>query len=236
MLKGYRDAITTNLGSLIYGSLVLTFCRLVRYAVEAGTRASKNSNNTVMYLLCCICRCCASLLERLVRYISKFAYMDVAMNSSTYCEAALNAAHLVATSGVGLVVLEGTMWVFTFCGTGGSAAASGTVAWLLVTSLPKYSDPSSSTHVADPQSVVLAAAIIGVLVALPILHILDTVADTMFYCNALGPKRNEVAVETEREVLLMEAQRRHEQNSDICTRCIKDNCPAICGPKQAAHF
>lgn len=235
MLAGYRDAITTNLGSLIYGSLVLTFFRLVRYAVEAGNRAAKNSNNSVMYLLCCLCRCCAGCLENLARYISKFAYMDVAMNSSNYCEAALQASYLIISSGLGLTILESTMWVFTFCGTGGSAAASGAVAWLLVTSLPKYSDPSSSTHIADAQSVVLAAAILGVLVALPILHILDTVADTMFYCNALGPKRNEVAAESERQTMLTEAQKR-EQDSDICTRCINATCPALGGPKQAAHF
>lgn len=235
MLRGYYDAITCHLGSLIYGSIVLTCCRLVRYVVEAGTRAAKSSRNTVMYLLCCICRCCASCLEGVARYISRFAYMDVAMNASNYCEAAVHASQLILSSGVGLAVLESTLWLFTFCGIGGSAIASGAAVWLLVTSLPKYSDPTSSTYVEDEQSVILAAAIIGCLVAFPILHVLDTVADTMFYCNAAGTKRDELAAASEKDTLLLQEQQPREES--IFTKCIECRTPALCcGPKTAAPY
>lgn len=189
MLKGYFDAVTFHLGSLIFGSLLLTFCRVIRWIASIVSEAAKDSGNQVVRVLCCCFLCCVSCLETLLKYTSKFAYMDIAMNSTNYCAGASHAAELMFSSGAGLGMLEGTLWIFSFVGIGGSGAASAVIAWLLATSVPPLNDASSPEYIANVKSTVIAAGIVGCIVAIPFMHVFDTVADTMFYCDSVEHKR-----------------------------------------------
>eukprot|EP00930_Biecheleria_cincta_P002610 TRINITY_DN103614_c0_g1_i1.p1 TRINITY_DN103614_c0_g1~~TRINITY_DN103614_c0_g1_i1.p1 ORF type:complete len:629 (+),score=83.81 TRINITY_DN103614_c0_g1_i1:86-1972(+) len=189
MLKGYCDAVTYHLGSLIYGSLLLTFTRIVRWIAQIVSEAAKDSGNQVVRLLCCCFLCCVSCLEWVLQFTSKFAYMDIAMNSTNYCTGATHAAELILSSGAGLATLEGTLWIFSFVGAGGSGTASAAIAWLLATSVPPFNDASNPAHIADVKSTAIAAGIVGCLVAIPFMHVFDTVADTMFYCDSVEHKR-----------------------------------------------
>lgn len=189
MLKGYCDALTYHLGSLLFGSLLLTFTRIISWIAQIVSEAAKDSGNQVVRCLCCCFICCVSCLEWILKYTSKFAYMDVAMNSTNYCAGASHAAELVLSSGSGLATLEGTLWIFSFVGIGGSGAASAVVAWLLATAVPPFNDASDPAHIANVKSTAIAAGIVGCLVAIPFMHVFDTVADTMFYCDSVEHKR-----------------------------------------------
>lgn len=218
MLKGYFDAVTYHLGSLIFGSLILTFCRVIRWIAAIVSEAAKDSGNQVVRILCCCFTCCVSCLEWILKYTSKFAYMDIAMNSTNYCAGASHAAELILSSGSGLGMLEGTLWIFSFVGIGGSGAASAVVAWLLATAVPPFNDASNSAYIANVKSTAIAAGILGCLVAIPFMHVFDTVADTMFYCDSVEHKRASAVDDEE------------GQNGGACWHCL-----GASGAKSAAR-
>ena len=83
--KGLLWATIYHMGSLCFGSLLLTICQVIRYIMEQASRDRENQNLLAQCLLCmgqCLVRC----LEDLIRHISKTAYMVMGLTGEDFCK------------------------------------------------------------------------------------------------------------------------------------------------------
>ncbi|XP_039042280.1 CTL-like protein DDB_G0274487 [Hibiscus syriacus] len=113
LMKSLRYAITTSFGSICYGSLFTAAIRTLRWEIR-GFR-SKIGNNEC--LLCCV-DFLFQLVETLVRFFNKYAYVQIAIYGKGFNRSARDAWELFQSIGVealvaydcsGAVLLMGTI-------------------------------------------------------------------------------------------------------------------------------
>ncbi|KAK1278475.1 hypothetical protein QJS04_geneDACA020840 [Acorus gramineus] len=113
LLKSLRYAVTTSFGSICYGSLFTAAIRTLRWKIR-GLR-SKIGNNEC--LLCCV-DFLFNIVETLVRFFNKYAYVQMAVNGKSFNHSARDAWELFQSTGIealvaydcsGAVLLMGTL-------------------------------------------------------------------------------------------------------------------------------
>ncbi|XP_057528648.1 uncharacterized protein LOC130807460 [Amaranthus tricolor] len=113
LMKSLRYAVTTSFGSICYGSLFTAAVRTLRWEIR-GVRAKIGNNEC---LLCCI-DFVFHLVETLVRFFNKYAYVQIAVSGKSFNHSARDAWELFQSTGVealvaydcsGAVLLMGTV-------------------------------------------------------------------------------------------------------------------------------
>ncbi|KAK7843107.1 ctl-like protein [Quercus suber] len=113
LIKSLQYAVTTSFGSICYGSLFTAAIRTLRWEIR-GVR-SKIGNNEC--LLCCV-DFLFHLVETLVRFFNKYAYVQIAVYGKSFNHSARDAWELFQSTGVealvaydcsGAVLLMGTL-------------------------------------------------------------------------------------------------------------------------------
>ncbi|CAA3022787.1 CTL DDB_G0274487 [Olea europaea subsp. europaea] len=99
LMHSLRYAVTTSFGSICYGSLFTAAIRTLRWEIR-GLR-SKIGNNEC--LLCCV-DFLFHLVEFLVRWFNKFAYVQIATNGKSFNNSAKDAWELFQSTGVEALV------------------------------------------------------------------------------------------------------------------------------------
>ncbi|VFQ83439.1 unnamed protein product [Cuscuta campestris] len=113
LLNSLRYAITTSFGSICYGSLFTAAIRALRWKIR-GVRSKIGKNEC---LLCCV-DFLFHLVETLVRFFNKYAYVQIAVYGKNFNNSAKDAWELFQSTGVealiaydcsGAVLLMGTL-------------------------------------------------------------------------------------------------------------------------------
>ncbi|KAK4777727.1 hypothetical protein SAY87_017914 [Trapa incisa] len=99
LLNSLRYALTTSFGSICYGSLFTAAIRTLRWEIR-GFR-SKIGNNEC--LLCCV-DFLFHLVETLVRFFNKYAYVQIAVSGKSFNQSARDAWELFQSTGVEALV------------------------------------------------------------------------------------------------------------------------------------
>ncbi|KAF5444484.1 hypothetical protein F2P56_033611 [Juglans regia] len=99
LMKSLRYAVTTSFGSICYGSLFTAAIRMLRWEIR-GVR-SKIGNNEC--LLCCV-DFLFHLVETLVRFFNKYAYVQIAVTGKSFNRSARDAWELFQSTGVEALV------------------------------------------------------------------------------------------------------------------------------------
>lgn len=99
LMKSLRYAVTTSFGSICYGSLFTATIRTLRWKIR-GFR-SKIGNNEC--LLCCV-DFLFHLVEYLVRWFNKYAYVQMAVSGKSFNHSARDAWELFQSTGVEALV------------------------------------------------------------------------------------------------------------------------------------
>jgi len=96
----FRRACTTSLGSICLGSFIIGVIRGLRAFISA-MRDSENN-----FLACCA-ECILRCLDDLISFFNIYAFTQVAIYGSSYCEAAKDTWNLISTRGFDLIVNDG---------------------------------------------------------------------------------------------------------------------------------
>ncbi|CAN1835483.1 CTL-like protein DDB_G0274487 [Linum perenne] len=121
LMKSTRYALTTSFGSICYGSLFTAAIRTLRWEIR-GLRSKIGKNEC---LLCCV-DLLFHLVETLVRFFNKYAYVQIAVYGKGFNRSARDAWELFQSTGVeslvaydcsGAVLLMGTILCGLITGT-----------------------------------------------------------------------------------------------------------------------
>jgi choline transporter-like protein 2/4/5 len=97
-----------HLGSLAFGSLVLSFLRFVRLVIEAVEAKLKqySQDYAAVRVLLCLCKCFFFCLENCLKFLSRNAYIMTAIYGESFCRAASHSFGLISRNLVRVVVLD----------------------------------------------------------------------------------------------------------------------------------
>jgi hypothetical protein len=98
-------ACTTSLGSIALGSLLVAVMRtiivIVRFCAE-----SAGSQSTILKVAFCCCVCLLSCLERIIKWLTDYAFVYVAVYGTPFITSGFHVVELLATSGVGAIAQQ----------------------------------------------------------------------------------------------------------------------------------
>jgi hypothetical protein len=121
-LGSFKRAMTTSLGSIAFGSLIVAVIRTMRTLLRAFM--NRGSRNWVILILSWIAYCFLSCLDRLAQYFNHYAFCQVAIYGKTYIEAAKSTWTLMKHSGLQAIVndnlVDGVLWIGVLFGSLGT--------------------------------------------------------------------------------------------------------------------
>jgi hypothetical protein len=94
---GFKWILRYHFGSIAFGSFIIALVQFIRIIFEYYRKKiqAANKNNPVVKCLLCCTGYCLACLERCVKFISKNAYIQVALTSKNFCRSAWNAFILI---------------------------------------------------------------------------------------------------------------------------------------------
>ena len=176
--KGFAWIFQYHFGSLALGSLLIAIVWIIRaifeYVAEKVQDAA-GDNGFTRALLCCV-RCCLDCFDRFMRYITRNAYIYMAISSESFCSSALNAFILILKNSAKFAFVEGFSDVFMFLAKVCISVFT-TATGVLCMSLFLSETPVSSPIVPALIMLLIAFIVAGIFVS-----IFDTGANTILQC------------------------------------------------------
>ncbi|KAF7315742.1 PPM-type phosphatase domain-containing protein [Mycena indigotica] len=103
-LSALGRASTLSLGSIAFGSLIVTLLELLRMLLRAAENSANADGHPVEACLACCAACFVGMIESLVEYFNRYAYIEIALYGKPYIEAAKDTWRLLVDRGVSAIV------------------------------------------------------------------------------------------------------------------------------------
>ncbi|CAF1532843.1 unnamed protein product, partial [Adineta steineri] len=79
-----QRALTTNFGTISFGSLILAFIKALRVVAQVNERNARQNGNIVLLLFSCIFVCILRIFEGFVRYLNEWAFVYAALTGQSF--------------------------------------------------------------------------------------------------------------------------------------------------------
>lgn len=105
-----------HVGSLAFGSLILTLVQIIRIILEYIDHKTKGSQNPAARFIMCCLKCCFWCLEKFIKFLNRNAYIMIAIYGKNFCVSAKNAFMLLMRNIIRVVVLDKVTDLLLFFG------------------------------------------------------------------------------------------------------------------------
>jgi hypothetical protein len=180
-LRGLFAGLTFHLGSLAFGACIIAIVQMVRTFLAFVQRQAQSQGNQVMAMIAGCLQCFMACFESMLKFLTKNAYIDIAVHSRSFCVAAKNSFEFIFSSGSVVALLNGACFVIQIIGALLVATGGGTATYILVTSFERYTSDQSEHWVSDPLAVSILAGILSLGIGVAFMVIFDQCADTLLY-------------------------------------------------------
>ena len=216
-------AFRYHLGSLAFGSLILAIVWAVKYTLmyiqSRIKQAGMAKNSKVVEWLLRVVTCYVLCFERFIKFLNKNAYIQVALNSVSFCAAARdafflilrNAARFLAVGSIGAVFMFLGKWVITL-----GATYTG---YMIITHVDTWKNSIHSPIFPTIVFMLLAYTISGLFMS-----VYGMACDTILQCFLADEElssRNRGAPSHSPELLMdfMGKERQKDQEARCCDCC-----------------
>eukprot|EP00301_Raphidiophrys_heterophryoidea_P020979 c5536_g1_i1.p1 GENE.c5536_g1_i1~~c5536_g1_i1.p1 ORF type:complete len:654 (-),score=162.71 c5536_g1_i1:78-2039(-) len=169
-----------NLGSLAFGSFVLTLTSLVKWFIDGCLAiAKKTEKSPSMQWFIAFVNCCVKVIAKLIEYITKYSYIQISMYGISFCDAAHRSANLMEKNAakIGVVDTVGDLMLF-FC----QLAVSVTIGFMFYAIVLSSSFISHNGALTHPKAVSLVASLVAYVVSISFFGVMEAVIDTILIC------------------------------------------------------
>lgn len=176
-----KRALTTSLGPNCYGSLLIAIIQTIKALADNARNQEGNDNIACTVILCCL-SCILGLIEELLEYFNKYAFVQVAVYNKDYCTAAKDTWALAKARGIDALINDNL--IGSVLGMGGLfiGLITGGIALLF-----SHFSPAIPSEPAYLISIGLAGFIIGIVEFSVLSNVIDAGVTTTFVCLAEDP-------------------------------------------------
>lgn len=103
-LKSFLRASTFSLGSIAFGSLIVTILELIRLILQAIQQYEASEGDMIGSIIACCAACCVGCIQGLVEWFNKYAYIEIALYGKSYLPAAKDTWRLMKDRGIDALI------------------------------------------------------------------------------------------------------------------------------------
>ncbi|KAH7916531.1 plasma-membrane choline transporter-domain-containing protein [Hygrophoropsis aurantiaca] len=103
-LLAFGRASTLSLGSIAFGSLIVTLLEILRIILNAVRNNADASGRPVQVCLACCAECFAGCIEGIVKCFNRYAYIEIALYGKSYVSAAKDTWNMIKDRGIDLLI------------------------------------------------------------------------------------------------------------------------------------
>ena len=128
------------MGSIAFGSFLIALIQFIRIIFEYYRRQIEKANkgNPIIKVILCLTSYCLDCLERFIKFISKNAYIQMAITGKNFCASAWNAFILIAKNILRFGAAGIIGFIFNFVGVVFIAAANFVIVYVLIFYVPQF--------------------------------------------------------------------------------------------------
>ncbi|XP_052274056.1 choline transporter-like protein 1 [Dreissena polymorpha] len=173
VLRSIGNIIRYHIGSLAFGSLVITFVVVLRMVLSfIENRLRSKTHPIALFLLKCL-KCCLWCFEQFLKFLSNNAYIEIAIHGYGFCKAARQAFHVIVDNVLRVAAINSVGVFVLFLG------KLATVAIVTVAGIEFISVRKNINFVWLP---VLLTAIFAYFIASCFMSVYEMTIDTIFIC------------------------------------------------------
>jgi len=189
-----KDAIRTgvywifryHMGSIAFGALIIAIMQVIKILFEYFRRKVEKASggNTCVVCLCKIARCCVWCLDCCVKYITKNAYIQVALTSKSFCPAAWATFWLIVRNAARFSIITSIGAILMFIGKALIMAFSGFLGYVILVN----SDLGDEVY--SPIFPTIVFVISAYLISSVFLSVFSFAATTILHCYIVDEELN----------------------------------------------
>ncbi|KAM7363587.1 choline transporter-like 2 [Cochliomyia hominivorax] len=212
LLKSIWITTVYHLGTLAFGSLILTICRMIRYILELIERKLKLKSNVITRAILKCMKCLYWLLENFLRFLNRNAYITCAIHSTSFCQSSRKAFNLITQNVIRVYAVDRVSSFLFFLS---KLLVTGCTSYITYIILKKYPKIADIHYALVP---VILVAIVSYVMAHFIFSTYGMAVDTLFFCFLEDSVENDGSAEKpfymskELKKLLGKSKRKRKQS------------------------
>ncbi|TCD67439.1 Protein pns1, partial [Steccherinum ochraceum] len=175
-LSAFGRASTLSLGSIAFGSLIVTLLDLIRMILNAARNAADSEGHPVQACLALCAECFISCIEGFVQYFNRYAYIEIALYGKPYLSAAKDTWRLLVDRGIDAIVNDSLVTMTLTWG----AYSVGMLCSLFAYIYLRSTHPAYNVDGQYTAPVILFAFIIGLQFSLTLSSVVEAGVSTIF--------------------------------------------------------
>ena len=188
--KSFKRGIRYHFGSLAFGSLIIALCRFIMVWFEYIKKKVENTAGKATQSKCFKCimsclQCCVGCIGKIMEYINKHAYIQIALKGDSFCTAAWEGFALIVRNLGRFSTLAMIGSLFTTIGTIFISVCTAIIGYFLITRVPYFSEELNSCVLP-----VVVFFLIGLIMGLVTMSIFGISGDALMHSFLLDEELN----------------------------------------------
>jgi len=175
-ISAFGRASTLSLGSIAFGSLIVTILDLLRLILNAAQNNANADGHPVEACLACCAACFVGILQNLVEYFNRYAYIEIALYGKPYIPAAKDTWRLFKDRGIDALVNDSLVGMTLTWG----AYAIGLMCSLFGYLYLRFTAPSYNAAGQYTAPIVLFSFLIGLVCSMTMSSAIEAGVSTIF--------------------------------------------------------
>ncbi|CAA7263158.1 unnamed protein product [Cyclocybe aegerita] len=175
-MSAFGRASTLSLGSIAFGSLIVTILDLLRLILNAAQANANAEGHPVEACLACCAACFVGILQSMVEYFNRYAYIEIALYGKPYIAAAKDTWRMFRDRGIDALVNDSLVGMTLMWGAYAIGLMSSLFAYLYL----RFTAPSYNVNGQYTAPVVLFAFLIGLVCSMTMSSAIEAGVSTIF--------------------------------------------------------
>ncbi|CAO1437826.1 unnamed protein product [Diamesa serratosioi] len=182
VLQSFTTLIRYHLGTICFGSLLIAIVQMMRVLLKGIQSLVNNPQNPVTTFLFNACQCCLACFENFIQYLTRNAYIIVAIDGDSFCPAGKRAFSLLASNALRVMAINSV---------GDFVLLLGKVFVVLVTVLVGIELIQNKPGLHHTSVPVILCGIFAYLMSNCFLTVFEMTVDTIFLCFCIDCEKND---------------------------------------------
>ena len=176
VMLGVKWLFRYHLGSIAFGALIIAIMQMIKLMFEYIRKKFEVRNNKCMEIMWNVVRCCIWCVDYYIRFITKNAYIQIAVKGVNFCSGAKGAFFLIIRNVAQFGITLGIANILMFIGKAFIMGVSGFLTYIIL------EKSSISEKLFAPFVPVIVVIIIAYLTSSIFLSVFSFAANTMLHC------------------------------------------------------